>query len=50
MTLRNLLFCVIDVAFNTPRVVTLLVGAYGYHQGWVSPRARSPPPCCTSRR
>jgi ABC-type multidrug transport system fused ATPase/permease subunit len=37
MTLRNLLFAVIDVAFNTPRVVTVLVGAYGYHRGWVSP-------------
>jgi len=36
MTLRNLLFCVIDVAFNTPRVVTLLVGGWGYAQGWVS--------------
>ena len=36
MTLRNLLFAVIDVAFNTPRVVTLLVGGYGYQQGWVS--------------
>jgi ABC-type multidrug transport system fused ATPase/permease subunit len=37
MTLRNLLFTVIDVAFNSPRVVTVLVGAYGYHRGWVSP-------------
>jgi ABC-type multidrug transport system fused ATPase/permease subunit len=36
MTLRNLLFAVIDVAFNLPRVVTLLVGAWGYHEGWVS--------------
>jgi ABC-type multidrug transport system fused ATPase/permease subunit len=36
MTLRNLLFAVIDVAFNAPRVVTLLVGAYGYAEGWVS--------------
>jgi ABC-type multidrug transport system fused ATPase/permease subunit len=36
MTLRNLLFAVIDVAFNLPRVVTLLVGAYGYSRGWVS--------------
>jgi ABC-type multidrug transport system fused ATPase/permease subunit len=36
MTLRNLLFTVIDVAFNTPRVITVLVGAYGYHRGWVS--------------
>ena len=33
MTLRNLLFAVIDVAFNAPRVVTLLVGAYGYCAG-----------------
>ena len=37
MTLRNLLFTVIDVAFNTPRVITLLVGGYGYHRGWVTP-------------
>jgi ABC-type multidrug transport system fused ATPase/permease subunit len=36
MTLRNLLFSVIDVAFNTPRVITLLVGAWGYSRGWVS--------------
>jgi ABC-type multidrug transport system fused ATPase/permease subunit len=36
MTLRNLLFTVIDVAFNTPRVITLLVGGYGFQQGWVS--------------
>lgn len=36
MSLRNLLFAVIDIAFNAPRVVTLLVGAYGYSQGWVS--------------
>ncbi len=36
MTLRNLLFCVIDICFNTPRVVTLLVGAWGYTHGWVS--------------
>ena len=36
MTLRNLLFAVIDVAFNTPRVLTLVVGAYGYSQGWTS--------------
>ena len=33
MTLRNLLFAVIDVAFNAPRVVTLLVGAWGYSAG-----------------
>jgi ABC-type multidrug transport system fused ATPase/permease subunit len=36
MTLRNLLFAVIDVAFNAPRVLTLLVGAYGYSRGWVT--------------
>ena len=30
MSLRNLLFTVIDVAFNTPRVITLVVGAWGY--------------------
>ncbi len=36
MTLRNLLFAVIDVAFNAPRVVTVLVGAYGYARGWLS--------------
>jgi ABC-type multidrug transport system fused ATPase/permease subunit len=36
MTLRNLLFAVIDVAFNAPRVLTLVVGAYGYQRGWTS--------------
>lgn len=36
MTLRNLLFSVIDIAFNAPRVLTVLVGAYGYSRGWVS--------------
>ena len=36
MTLRNLLFAVIDVAFNTPRVITVLAGAYGYARGWVT--------------
>ncbi|CUR57398.1 ABC transporter related protein [metagenome] len=36
MTLRNLLFAVIDIAFNAPRVITVLVGAYGYGRGWVS--------------
>ncbi len=30
MTLRNLLFAVIDLAFNSPRVVTLVVGAWAY--------------------
>src|SRR3990170_481181 len=36
MALRNLLFAVIDIAFNTPRVVTVVVGAWGYAEGWVS--------------
>ena len=34
MTLRNLLFMALNFAFQTPRVVTLLVGAYAYHRGW----------------
>ncbi len=36
MTLRNLLFAVIDVAFNLPRVITVLVGAWGYWNGYVT--------------
>jgi ABC-type multidrug transport system fused ATPase/permease subunit len=36
MTLRNLLFGVIDVAFNVPRVLIVLVGAWGYSRGWVT--------------
>ncbi len=36
MTLRNLLFAIIDIAFNGPRVLTILAGAYGYSRGWVS--------------
>jgi ABC-type multidrug transport system fused ATPase/permease subunit len=36
MTLRNLLFAVIDIAFNAPRVITVLVGAWGYWNGYVS--------------
>ncbi len=36
MTLRNLLFSVIDITFNTPRVITVLVGAWGYWNGHVS--------------
>ena len=36
MSLRNLLFAVIDVAFNTPRVITLVVGAWGYAYGYLS--------------
>ena len=36
LTLRNLLFAVIDFAFNAPRVIIVLVGAYGYTRGWVT--------------
>ncbi|MFL6134559.1 MAG: ABC transporter ATP-binding protein [Nocardioidaceae bacterium] len=36
MTLRNLLFAVIDVAFNAPRVITVLVGAWGYWNDYLS--------------
>jgi ABC-type multidrug transport system fused ATPase/permease subunit len=36
LTLRNLLFAIIDFAFNAPRVIIVLVGAYGYSRGWVS--------------
>jgi len=36
LTLRNLLFTVIVVAFNAPRVVTVLVGAWGFWRGWVT--------------
>jgi ABC-type multidrug transport system fused ATPase/permease subunit len=36
MTLRNLLFAVIDIAFNLPRVITVLVGSWGYWRGYVS--------------
>lgn len=36
LTLRNLLFSVIDVAFNAPRVLTLVVGGWGYAKGWVN--------------
>ncbi len=36
MSLRNLLFIVMDVAFNAPRGVTVLLGAYAYGKGWVS--------------
>lgn len=36
MSLRNLLFIVMDVAFNAPRGVTVLVGAYAYAKGWVT--------------
>ncbi len=36
MTLRNLLFGVMDIAFSLPRVLVLLLGAIGYSQGWAS--------------
>jgi len=36
MTLRNLLFAVIDVAFNVPLVITVLLGAWAYWDGMVS--------------
>ncbi len=35
LTLRNLLFMALNFAFQTPRVITLLVGAYAYSRGWV---------------
>ncbi len=34
MTLRNQLFAALNFAFQTPRVVTLLVGAWAYQRGW----------------
>ncbi|WP_238993573.1 ABC transporter ATP-binding protein [Nocardioides caldifontis] len=36
MTLRNLLFAAIDIAFNAPRVITVVVGAWGYWNGYVT--------------
>ncbi|GAA1162151.1 ABC transporter ATP-binding protein [Ornithinicoccus hortensis] len=36
LTLRNLLFGVMDTAFSLPRVVTLVLGAWGYGQGWLT--------------
>ena len=36
MTLRNLLFAVMDIAFSVPRVLVLLLGALGYAQGWAT--------------
>jgi ABC-type multidrug transport system fused ATPase/permease subunit len=36
MTLRNLLFAVIDVAFNAPGVITVLIGSWGYWNGYVT--------------
>ncbi|WP_029211156.1 ABC transporter ATP-binding protein [Arsenicicoccus bolidensis] len=36
LTLRNLLFIVMDVAFSLPRALTLALGAVGYAQGWAT--------------
>ena len=36
LTLRNLLFAVIDISFNAPRVIIVLVGALGYTRDWVT--------------
>ncbi|QOR70566.1 ABC transporter ATP-binding protein [Ruania alkalisoli] len=36
MSLRNLLFIVIDFAYSSPLVWTLLLGGVGYANGWVS--------------
>ena len=36
LTLRNLLFAVIDISFNAPRVIIVLVGAFGYMRAWVT--------------
>jgi ABC-type multidrug transport system fused ATPase/permease subunit len=36
MALRNLLFVVIDFAFNAPLVLTLVLGGVGYLNGWVT--------------
>ena len=36
LTLRNLLFAVMDFAFSMPRVLVLLLGAIGYVEGWAT--------------
>ncbi|WP_409484073.1 ABC transporter ATP-binding protein [Arsenicicoccus dermatophilus] len=36
MSLRNLLFLVMDLAFSLPRALTLALGAYGCTRGWVT--------------
>jgi ABC-type multidrug transport system fused ATPase/permease subunit len=33
VTLRNLLFAVIDISFNVPRVITVAIGAWGFWHG-----------------
>jgi len=36
MTLRNLMFAVMDLAFSLPRVLVLVIGAVGVPAGWVT--------------
>jgi ABC-type multidrug transport system fused ATPase/permease subunit len=36
MALRNLLFALIDIAYNTPLVLVLMLGGVGYLNGWVT--------------
>ncbi|MBA3527718.1 MAG: ABC transporter ATP-binding protein [Propionibacteriaceae bacterium] len=36
MALRNLLFALIDFAYNSPLVLVLLLGGVGYANGWVT--------------
>ena len=36
MTLRNVLFFVMDYAFSLPRVITVALGAVGFAQGWLT--------------
>ena len=36
MSLRNLMFIVMDFVYNGPLVLILLIGGYGYAKGWVS--------------
>ena len=36
MSLRNLLFAVIDITYNSPLVLVLLLGAVGYQRDWVT--------------
>ena len=36
MSLRNLMFLVMDFAYNGPLVLILLLGGWGYAKGWVS--------------
>jgi ABC-type multidrug transport system fused ATPase/permease subunit len=36
MALRNILFTLLGLAYDTPLVILLLVGAWGYFNGWVT--------------